>query len=95
MPDEGVLSQVMAQGLLTQLWGPLQFLGWFYRELRQSLVDVDAFFQILQTTPGLPEGPKRLPATSSLGTSSSSLVHRSLRSIASQPPLAHLGAASN
>ena len=52
----------MAQALLTQLWGPLQFLGWFYRELRQSLVDMDAFFQILQTMPQLPEGTRDLPS---------------------------------
>lgn len=28
-------SQVFIQGMLIQLWAPLQFLGWFYRELRQ------------------------------------------------------------
>ncbi|KAK9836126.1 hypothetical protein WJX81_003499 [Elliptochloris bilobata] len=56
---------VMAQGLLLQLWGPLQFLGWFYRELRQSLVDMDAFFGILKTQPSLPDGARELPATGS------------------------------
>ena len=51
------------QGLLLQLWGPLQFLGWFYREVRQSLVDLEAFFNILQTLPSLPDGTHELPGS--------------------------------
>ncbi|KAL4440595.1 hypothetical protein ABPG75_003596 [Micractinium tetrahymenae] len=53
---------VMIQGLLLQLWAPLQFLGWFYRELRQSLVDMEDLFTLLRTPSRLPEGGRELPA---------------------------------
>ena len=52
---------VMANGLLLQLWAPLQFLGFFYRELRQSLVDMEAMFEVMSTTSGIPEGNQVLP----------------------------------
>eukprot|EP00879_Flechtneria_rotunda_P004177 GHRR01004425.1.p1 GENE.GHRR01004425.1~~GHRR01004425.1.p1 ORF type:complete len:675 (+),score=250.27 GHRR01004425.1:972-2996(+) len=52
---------VLLQGLLLQLWSPLQFLGWFYRELRQSLVDMEEFFDILKTKTNLPDGTILLP----------------------------------
>ena len=58
---KGHIVQVMAQGLLLQLWGPLQFLGWFYRELRQSLVDMDALFNILRMRPAMRDGTLLLP----------------------------------
>lgn len=47
---------VMIQGLLIQLWAPLQFLGWFYRELRQSLVDMEDLFNLMKTDTRIPDG---------------------------------------
>ena len=55
---------VMIQGLLLQLWAPLQFLGWFYRELRQSLVDIEDLFALMRTDTRVPEGGEELPQTS-------------------------------
>ncbi|KAG2482405.1 hypothetical protein HYH03_018666 [Edaphochlamys debaryana] len=52
---------VMASGLIVQLWAPLQYLGWFYRELRSALVDMEEFFQILRTTSNIPDGDTPLP----------------------------------
>jgi ABC-type transport system involved in Fe-S cluster assembly fused permease/ATPase subunit len=54
---------VMISGLLLQLWAPLQFLGFFYRELRRSLVDMEAFFDIMKTDSQLVDGKLELCST--------------------------------
>jgi len=54
---------VLVSGLLLQLWAPLQFLGFFYRELRRSLVDMEAFFNIIQTKSALKDGYLELCST--------------------------------
>ncbi|GFR51366.1 hypothetical protein Agub_g13791, partial [Astrephomene gubernaculifera] len=54
---------VLASGLIAQLWAPLQYLGWFYRELRAALVDMEEFFQVLRTPSGITDGSKHLPPT--------------------------------
>eukprot|EP00850_Spirogloea_muscicola_P003591 SM000014S00379 [mRNA] locus=s14:1014211:1019871:+ [translate_table: standard] len=51
---------VLANGLILQLSVPLQFLGFLYRDLRQSLVDMDAMFTILRTKSALRDGDVEL-----------------------------------
>ena len=55
---------VLANGLLLQVAAPLSFLGWLWKELRQSLVDIDEFFAILCTQTTFPDGRTQLPAGS-------------------------------
>ncbi|GMH35638.1 hypothetical protein BSKO_03506 [Bryopsis sp. KO-2023] len=68
---------IMVQGILLQLWLPLQFLGWFYRELRQALIDMEDFLNILQTKTTLPDGDLVLPhqsETNGNGSSSTAIA---------------------
>lgn len=41
-------SFVLLYAMLQQLWVPLNFLGWHYREVRQSLIDLQNLFTVLQ-----------------------------------------------
>ena len=52
---------VLANGLLLQIAAPLSFLGYFWRELRQSLVDINEMWAILRTHP-FADGRTQLPA---------------------------------
>lgn len=87
---------VLLQGLLLQLWAPLQFLGWFYREVRQSLVDMEEFFDILKTQNSLPSGSTFLPdippslAASLAAAAAAVLPRRDFLAIPQQPAVASL-----
>ena len=48
---------VVVNTYLLQLYMPLNFLGWVYRELRQSLVDMERMFGLMDENPDIADRP--------------------------------------
>jgi ABC-type transport system involved in Fe-S cluster assembly fused permease/ATPase subunit len=48
---------VLINALMIQLYQPLNFIGTFYREVRQSIVDIERMFSILSQSPEIAETP--------------------------------------
>ncbi|MCJ8142128.1 ABC transporter ATP-binding protein/permease [Ancylobacter sp. A5.8] len=58
---QSVGSFVMVNAMMIQLYQPLNFLGMIYREIKQSLIDIEAMFTILSRSPEIEDRP-RAPA---------------------------------
>lgn len=51
---------VLVNALLIQIYMPLNFLGFVYREIKQSLVDMEKMFEIIRTKSDIKNGSKLL-----------------------------------
>ncbi|MEQ8656200.1 MAG: ABC transporter ATP-binding protein/permease [Hyphomicrobiales bacterium] len=52
---------VMINALLLQLWQPMNFLGFVYREIKQGLVDLETMFDLLRQNPEVTDSPDAVP----------------------------------
>ena len=52
---------VMINALLLQLWQPMNFLGFVYREIKQGLVDLETMFDLLRQNPEITDSPDAAP----------------------------------
>jgi ABC-type transport system involved in Fe-S cluster assembly fused permease/ATPase subunit len=58
---------VLINALLIQLYMPLNFMGFVYREIRQGLVDLETMFALLEQNPEIKDSPGARPLTVSQG----------------------------
>src|SRR4051795_6222539 len=59
---------VWINGLLMQLFRPLDLLGWVYRSIRQGLIDMEAMFGLLDTPAEIVDRPGAAPLRVAHGT---------------------------
>jgi len=48
---------VAVNGLLTQMYSPLEYMGWAYREFKQSMIDIRNLIRVLELVPKVQELP--------------------------------------
>ena len=52
---------VLLNGLMIQLYQPLNFMGMVYREVKQATVDIESMFDVLQRDPEIKDAPGAKP----------------------------------
>jgi ABC-type transport system involved in Fe-S cluster assembly fused permease/ATPase subunit len=66
---------VLVNGLLLQLFRPLDMLGWVYRSVRQGLIDMEAMFELTDTPAEIVDSPGAPPLEVTLGQVTFEDVH--------------------
>ncbi len=53
---------VLINAMMIQLYQPLNFMGMFYREVKQAVIDIEKMFEVLAHNPEIEDRPGALPA---------------------------------
>ncbi|KQW23603.1 metal ABC transporter permease [Afipia sp. Root123D2] len=58
---------VMINAMMIQLYQPLNFMGFVYREIKQAIIDIEKMFGVLERNPEVKDAPGALPLKVSAG----------------------------